>query len=173
MFSQRKRNRNISQKLYRLRTKRSRRIYQSDLFLKLFFAKFNGLKSVTIVNKPQNEIEVQLQVVLLLALNNCSFFRGWPIWWSFLQRPMERSQYFEAWQIVPVTFIGGGKSFFSVFYITVRFVNKVHCPVSLSHCPLICCDSEVKTAPKFCKEQRKLQDLLFIHSPNKSCSDTD
>lgn len=35
----------------------SRRIYHLDLFLKLF-AKFNGLKSVTIVNKPQNEIEV-------------------------------------------------------------------------------------------------------------------
>ena len=106
--------------------------YTNQIYFWSFFAKFNGLKSVTIVNKPQNEIEVQLQVVLLLALNNCSFFRGWPIWWSFLQRPMERSQYFEAWQIVPVTFIGGGKSFFSVFYITVRFVNKVHCPVSLS-----------------------------------------
>ena len=32
--------------------------YTNQIYFWSFFAKFNGLKSVTIVNKPQNEIEV-------------------------------------------------------------------------------------------------------------------
>ena len=61
--STKKKNRNISKNYVKCwawffsEREQSRRIYHLDLFLKLF-AKFNGLKSVTIVNKPQNEIEV-------------------------------------------------------------------------------------------------------------------
>ena len=83
--------------------------------------------------------------------------------------PMERSQYFEAWQIVPVTFIGGGKSFFLSFIsrsdLLTRFIA-----LSLSHTVLLSAVTvKSKLHPNFAKSKENYKIyFLSTHPTNRA-----
>ena len=84
--------------------------------------------------------------------------------------PMERSQYFEAWQIVPVTFIGGGKSFFFLSFISRSDLLTRFIALSLSHTVLLSAVTvKSKLHPNFAKSKENYKIyFLSTHPTNRA-----